>query len=116
MTRNRRADRETKIHNAAIRRALERKADREFVKANPDVLTEEEEIEDDKKSTDKEFFDICNEKGSKKDKKTKKPKKSKKSEKSEKSKKSEKSEKSKKSETSENPESFEKSENSEKSE
>ena len=59
MTRNRQADREQKIHNTAIRRALERKAQREFDKSN-EVLTEEEEIADEEPKK-KEFFDVCNE-------------------------------------------------------
>ena len=85
MTRNRRAEKETKLHHKAIRQALERKADREFAKANPDVLTEEEELEEKHQEKDqkpKEFFDVCNEKEElKKDKsKKKKPKKSKKKE------------------------------------
>lgn len=78
LTRTRRADREEKIHNAAIRKAFERKANREFLKSNPDVLTEEEDLEEEKKVAEKEFFDVCNEKSVKKD----KPKKSKKSKKS----------------------------------
>ena len=63
MTRNRQADREQKIHNTAVRRALERKAQREFDKSHPsqnEVLTEEEEITDEEPKK-KEFFDVCNE-------------------------------------------------------
>ena len=70
MTRNRRAERDTKLHQKAIRQALERKADREFAKANPDILTEEEELEEVQQQKDPEFFDVCNEK----DQKTKRPK------------------------------------------
>jgi len=70
LTRNRKADRQEKVHNAAIKRAFERKAVREFIKANPDVvLVEEEETkaadQDQRKDEDcqpQEFFDICNEK------------------------------------------------------
>ena len=81
LTRNRKADRQEKVHNAAIKRAFERKAVREFIKANPDVvLVEEEETkaadQDQRKDEGQpqEFFDICNEK-----KKTKKSVKDKKS-------------------------------------
>ena len=70
MTRNRRAERDTKLHQKAIRQALERKADREFAKANPDILTEEEELEEVQQQKEPEFFDVCNEK--EKDQKTKK--------------------------------------------
>ena len=48
ITRNRRAEGQEKAHNNAVRRALERKAVREFIKANPDVLTDEEDLEEDK--------------------------------------------------------------------
>ena len=69
MTRNRRAERDTKLHQKAIRKALERKADREFAKANPDILTEEEELEEvqqqQKVPSKDEFFDVCNEKDKK---------------------------------------------------
>ena len=70
LTRNRRSERDTKLHQKAIRKALERKADREFAKANPDILTEEEELEEVQQQKDPEFFDVCNEK--EKDQKTKK--------------------------------------------
>ena len=46
ISRNRKVEREQKVHNIAVRRALERKAIRQFVKANPDVLTDEEELQD----------------------------------------------------------------------
>merc|ERR1712223_1276065 len=76
ITRNRKADREQKVHNRAVQKALERKAIREFVKANPDVLTDEEDLQDhpvpkssesssspaaENKNSD-HFFDVCNEK------------------------------------------------------
>ena len=76
MTRNRRAERDTKLHQKAIRQALERKADREFAKANPDILTEEEELEEvqqqQKVPSKDEFFDVCNEKDKKAKKKASK--------------------------------------------
>lgn len=85
ISRNRKADREKQVHNQAVQRAFERKAIREFVKANPDVLTDEEDLQDSeqkdpkqnfpslKKRISKEpgvhqteqqvqFFDVCNEK------------------------------------------------------
>jgi len=46
ISRNRKADREKQVHNQAVQRAFERKAIREFVKANPDVLTDEEDLQD----------------------------------------------------------------------
>jgi len=73
ISRNRKADREQKVHTQAVQRALERKAIREFVKANPDVLTDEEDLQDsvqeepkqqhqtEQKNSD-QFFDVCNEK------------------------------------------------------
>jgi len=68
ITRNRRAEGQEKAHNNAVRRALERKAVREFIKANPDVLTDEEDLEEDKsgKGADskQEFYDVCDEKKS----------------------------------------------------
>lgn len=42
VTRNRRADTSEKVHNAAVRRALERKAIREFIK----VCTVENDAQD----------------------------------------------------------------------
>ena len=76
LTRNRRAERDTKLHQKAIRKALERKADREFAKANPDILTEEEELEEvqqqQKVPSKDEFFDVCNEKDKKAKKKASK--------------------------------------------
>jgi len=102
ITRNRKVEREQKVHDIAVRRALERKAVREFVKANPEVLTDEEELQDSgpeqkseqlnhsklneriksaKDQNSDHFFDVCNEKISElsiKDKKNKKSKKSKK--------------------------------------
>ena len=45
ITRNRKVEREQKVHDIAVRRALERKAIRDFVKANPEVLTDEEELQ-----------------------------------------------------------------------
>ena len=76
ITRNRKADREQKVHNRAVQKALERKAIREFVKANPDVLTDEEDLQDHpvpkssesssspaaKNKNSDHFFDVCNEK------------------------------------------------------
>lgn len=84
ISRNRKADREKQVHNQAVQRAFERKAIREFVKANPDVLTDEEDLQDsepkqnfpslkkrisqgpgvhqtEQKKSD-QFFDVCNEK------------------------------------------------------
>jgi len=81
ISRNRKADREKQVHNQAVQRAFERKAIREFVKANPDVLTDEEDLQDsepkqnfpslkkrisqehqtEQKKAD-QFFDVCNEK------------------------------------------------------
>ena len=78
LTRNRRSERDTKLHQKAIRKALERKADREFAKANPDILTEEEELEEvqhqqqQKVPSKDEFFDVCNEKDKKAKKKASK--------------------------------------------
>ena len=46
ISRNRKVEREQKVHDIAVRRALERKAIRAFVRANPDVLTDEEELQD----------------------------------------------------------------------
>lgn len=83
ISRNRKADREKQVHNQAVQRAFERKAIREFVKANPDVLTDEEDIQDSEQEPKKDFpslkkrisqghqteqkkadqfFDVCNEK------------------------------------------------------
>ena len=57
-----------------MQKALERKAIREFVKANPDVLTDEEDLKDPvpqssspptvvgKQKNPDQFFDVCNEK------------------------------------------------------
>jgi len=81
ISRNRKADREKQVHNQAVQRAFERKAIREFVKANPDVLTDEEDLQDSEPKKDfpslkkrisqghqteqnkaDQFFDVCNEK------------------------------------------------------
>jgi len=81
ISRNRKADREKQVHNQAVQRAFERKAIREFVKANPDVLTDEEDLQDSEPKQDfpslkkrisqghqteqkkaDQFFDVCNEK------------------------------------------------------
>lgn len=81
ISRNRKADREKQVHNQAVQRAFERKAIREFVKANPDVLTDEEDLQDLEPKKDfpslkkrisqghqteqnkaDQFFDVCNEK------------------------------------------------------
>lgn len=83
ISRNRKADREKQVHNQAVQRAFERKAIREFVKANPDVLTDEEDLHSEPKQNfpslkkrisqetgvhqaeqkkSDQFFDVCNEK------------------------------------------------------
>jgi len=66
MTRDRRKDREEKVHYNAIKGALERKAYRDkqggprFTVKEPD--TEEEIIEEEPTKTNEDFFNVCNEK------------------------------------------------------
>ncbi len=70
MTRNRLAKKGEQVHNAAIKRALARKQEREFLRANGGLVEEDEDQEeagknstasdDSKKSNGKtEFYDVC---------------------------------------------------------
>lgn len=76
MTRQRKQERDKKVHHAAIVRAHVRKEQRQFLKdQEKDPQTDEEELESEAKP---EFFDVCTEenekKSKKKDKKSKKDK------------------------------------------
>ena len=69
MTRQRQADREKRVHKAAIKRALVRQLQREEIKqgikAGEDgiILTDEEDLSDIKSTstTQTTFYDLCNE-------------------------------------------------------
>ena len=63
MTRTRKAEKDKKTNELAIKRALARKKARELAKANPEVVTDEEDLDEAKPN---EFFDVCNENGTNK--------------------------------------------------
>merc|ERR1719266_1190621 len=69
MTKQRQADRERRVHKAAINRALVRQLQREEMKQglrvddeNAEILTDEEDLSDIKSTnTESTFYDICDE-------------------------------------------------------
>ena len=75
MTRQRQAEREKRVHKAAIHRALVRQLEREEIKQGlkgeneiGEVLTDEEDLDDQKSTTtETTFYDLCNEMTNKSD-------------------------------------------------
>lgn len=77
MTRQRQAERERRVHRAAIHRALVRQLEREEIKQglkvedenDKEVLTDEEDLNDENSpTTETTFYDLCNEMTNKSDK------------------------------------------------
>lgn len=65
MTRTRKAEKDKKTNEIAIKRALARKKARELARAHPEAVTDEEDLDDAEAAKPSEFFDVCNENGAK---------------------------------------------------